>query len=150
MIVDPTKSGRLRQQPPARLPGAAVPAVAVAALSIELRPLYALAGWPPCGALLEELANAARGLGGITAPELARLRTWAANYAQPVVSLRDFYERHLDNEAVEAALWWVLGTSRALPPGRLRGDLHRLWLDDCGHVPPHTLFPTPTHKEPHR
>lgn len=144
MIVDPRDRRRRRRLNPYRLAGGRAPLVVVVALAAEVAALADLAEWEPCGALLDEIPLVARGEGSLSRREVARLRTWVANWRALSEDVRRFYRETHDEDDVQSALWFVLGTRGVRPPS---WPVRRVFLDRYGYEPPLDLLPTPATQE---
>lgn len=145
MLVDPRARRRRRGRTSAPS-SAPAPVAVIAALAIEVSALVDLAGWEPCGSLLEEIPAAARGDGALTRAQVARLRMWAANWRALARDVRAFYATHHDEPAVQSGLWYVLGTG-SRPQGAALGRLRRAYCDAYGHPPGIDLTPRPATRE---
>jgi len=144
-LLDPRTRRPVSDAGPASLDG-----VALLALCMETAPLQALSAWEPAGSLLETLFDATRGHGGLTVSDVARLRTWSANYSALAPTLAEFLARHHETPEGSAALWWVLGTSAVRPSSIVERGLRDLWTEETGAPPSIELLPRPNHRTPHR
>lgn len=144
-MIDPRKRQERRGGTPGvRLPGDLAPLAVVVGLAIEVAPLVPLAGWPPCGQLLEELVGMARGGTGLSLREVHRLRVWTKNWTHLAADVRRFYAGHHDHPDVDRALWWVLGTRRNRPAS---WPVRNAYTTRLGHEPAVDLLPRPTTQE---
>jgi len=90
VIVDPRIIGRAPRAADTEPRALTVPEVL--ALGLELRTLALdLGRWPPVAAGIERVADACAGRDGITVDDVARLRRWAARWAQVAPEVRAFY-----------------------------------------------------------
>jgi len=148
---DRRRGGR---KPPRPTPASNVDPAALVALSLEAGPLTDLVGWPPVGALLETLREAATGDGGLTRRDTDRIRRWAHRWASLKPRLRAFYRSMLitldyfedlgreargDQVAVSRALWRIFEGYEI--EGWAMGALQRLWDDHEGSLPMYSLAP---------
>lgn len=146
-----TKRERRPRRPPV---AATLDPAALVALSLEASPLLDLREWPPAGALLETLAEAAAGTGGITRKDADRIRRWANRWARLVPRLRGFYrsvlttlshfiehgaDRRMEQQAVNKALWRIFEGYEV--PGWAQRRLVELWEEHEGSLPLYQLAP---------
>lgn len=140
------RARRQRRGPP-DTSGAPVSIEELRSLQLELAPLTGLA-WEPLGARIERLADALRGGEGVGEDLVLQLRRWAHRWPEVHADLRDFYTRHAQHPAAEAALWRIFDGGERLT-GPLRGDLDRLWIADHGCEPNIALVPRPSASRSH-
>ena len=113
---------------------------ALAMLALQVANLQELQAWPPLAALLQDLAAAAEGCGGITDQEIRRLRMWSARASRLRPDVRAFYARHASEQLPSAALWSILDNYDR-PSPTSRGILKRMFADEEGYEPAFTLCP---------
>lgn len=123
---------------------------ALVGLSMEVGCLKDLAGWPPVGAVLEEIPAVLSGNGQLSQGQVTMLRRWAGRWRALSPALRAFYAAEAadptqDPGVVEAALWRILeGAGRPPLTGRQYGALRARWADRYGYAPAMDLAPLPT------
>lgn len=94
--------------------------------------------WPPAGALLETVLDAARGEGGVSVREARRVSNWAHRLDALPPALWDFYAAEAGHWAVGVALWHAL-EGYPKPTGSAGAALHMLWRERYGRAAPHSL-----------
>ncbi len=102
-------------------------------LLAQARVLGPLHDWPPCGALLDDVMDAARGHGGLSERDVQRLRRWARRWQEVDPRVRAFYEAHAGERCVGPALWRILEHLGEGPQGAAYGRLVGLFEEKHGH-----------------
>lgn len=117
---------------------------AVVIALFQAQALLPLRAWPPAGALLEDVRQAAAGNEGLDRRTTRRLSAWAARWERVPDDLRTFYADNAGHWAVGRALWHTLEGHPATPAAG--ADLHRLWRATYGMDAAHSLFWTEIRK----
>ena len=102
--------------------------------------LAPLCGWPPAGALIDDVVETIQGRGGVTLWQMRRLRTWARRYQQLHPVLQEWYALHAGSPLASPVLWYVLDHRRA-PSNVVYGKLCAMWEHDHGGRPSYDLMP---------
>lgn len=104
----------------------------------QVQALLPIRDWPPAGALIEDVTQAANGGEGLDRKTCRRLSAWARRWEGVPEELRTFYGLHSGHWAVGRALWHALEGYPATPAAG--ADLHRLWRAEYGVDAQHSLF----------
>ena len=123
-----------------RLPPADLSTSTLGVVALEIAPLCPLAA---AQCVAEKVgALAADALAGHSASTLPELRLWAARWQRVRPDLRAFYEQ-IEVQTTDAGDWGLrrILTGQGTAPGRLRGELDRMWMDRFGTKPAFTLVP---------
>lgn len=147
LMIQPRRAARTERRPATHT---GRPSVVAVALALMLQPLGELAHWQAVGALLQDVADAARGEAGLTRADVARAHLWLERWQRLLPELRTLYVAGTDPtyehaETIGAVLYAVLqGGPR--PEGWQLGRVHQLYRELHGCDPGMQVAPLGHHR----